>query len=73
MTKRPRHRCKEVERVLRDLARAGWTIVYPSGHWGRCECGDGCTIAVSGTPRDCGNAAKHVGRAARRCPHGHAA
>lgn len=70
--KRPRHQCKEVEKVLDALERAGWTIVYPSGHWGRAECVGGCTIGVPGTPKDCGNAAKRVGRKARQCPHAHA-
>lgn len=27
--------CKETEAVLKRLEGAGWTIVYPSGHWGR--------------------------------------
>lgn len=69
---RPRHSCKEVEKVLKRLSKAGWRIVYPSGHWGRAECGDGCMVALPGTPRDCGNASKNVARAANRCPHGNA-
>ena len=72
MPKRPRHSCKEVEAVLKRLVKAGWQVVHPSGHWGRAECGDGCTVAVPGTPRDCTFAARHVIRAARKCPHGHA-
>ena len=71
MGRRPRHRCKDVEVDLKRLTKAGWTIVYPSGHWGRVQCGDGCFVAVPGTPRDCGNAAKRVARTAQRCPHGH--
>jgi len=67
---RPRHSCKEVEAVLKRLERSGWTIVYPSGHWGRAVCGGGCRIGVSGTPRDCGNLARLVNRAAHKCQHG---
>lgn len=69
MARRPRHTCKEVEAVLRRLEKAGWTIVYPSGHWGRAECGEGCMIGISGTPRDCTWCAKVIERTARRCPH----
>lgn len=71
MSSRPRHSCSDVEKVLRRMERASWTIVYPSGHWGRAECGDGCWIAISGTPRDCGNLAKRVLRTGQKCPHGH--
>jgi hypothetical protein len=68
---RPRHKCKETEIVLKRLEKAGWTIVYPSGHWGRAECSEGCRIGVHGTPRDCTTQAKTIFREARRCPHGH--
>lgn len=68
---RPRHKCKETESVLRRLEKVGWTVVYPSGHWGRAECGDGCQVGVYGTPKDCTTQAKTVSREARRCPHGH--
>lgn len=68
---RPRHKCKETERVLKRLKAAGWTVVYPSGHWGRVECGDGCRIAVHGTPKDCTTQSQIVAREARRCQHGH--
>ncbi len=68
---RPRHKCKEVETILKRLEAAGWTIVYPSGHWGRADCGDGCHVGISGTPRDCVNLSRRVERTARRCPHGH--
>lgn len=69
--KRPRHKCKDVEKVLIALEDGSWVIAYPSGHWGRAECSDGCMIAIPGTPRDCGNAARMVARKARQCPHGH--
>lgn len=71
MGKRPEHNCKDVEKVLRALKKLGWTIVYPSGHWGRIECPAGCQLAVGGTPRDCGNLAKRVRRYAQKCPYGH--
>lgn len=72
MGQAPRHSCKEVEKVLKTLRKAGWTVVYPSGHWGRVECPDGCRVGVSGTPRDCTNTARTTLRTARKCPHGHA-
>jgi len=72
MGRRPRHGCKEVEAVLKALIRAGWSVAYPSGHWGRVACPDGCSIGVPGTPRDCMNTGRQVQRAARKCPHDHA-
>ena len=71
MTSRPRHKCSDVEKVLKQLEKLGWIIVYPSGHWGRIECPDGCFLAVGGTPKNCGNLAKRVRRTAQKCPHGH--
>ena len=70
--RRPRHKCKEVEAVLKALELLGWTVVYPSGHWGRARCPEGCSIIVPGTPRDCTNAARTVRRTARHCDHGYA-
>lgn len=71
MASRPRHNCNDVEKVLKRLEKMGWVIVYPSGHWGRAECPDGCRFAVGGTPKSCGNLAKRVQRTAQKCPHGH--
>lgn len=68
---RPRHKCQQTEKVLRRLERAGWTIDYPSGHWGRAKCGDGCSISVYGTPPECTTQAKIVERTAKKCLHGH--
>lgn len=70
-SKRPRHNCKEVEEVLVRLEHAHWIILYPSGHWGRAECGAGCRVMIPGTPSNCGNAANRVLRTARKCHHGH--
>lgn len=71
MSSRPRHKCSDVEKVLRRMERASWTVVYPSGHWGRVECGDGCRRPVAGTPRDCGDLAKQLRRLGQGCRHGH--
>lgn len=71
MGKRPRHQCKEVQKVLEALERAGWVIIYPSGHWATARCPGGCWIAVPGTPRDCTNTSRRVERKSRHCPHGH--
>lgn len=67
---RPRHKCKETERVLHRLEIVEWTVVYPSGHWGRAECGGGCRIGIFGTPDDCTVQARIIERQARRCAHG---
>lgn len=71
VTDRPRHTRKQVEQVIRKLEGVGWTIIYPSGHWGRAKCGDGCLIVIPGTPKNSDNAAKQVLRKAQKCPHGH--
>lgn len=68
---RPRHKCKETEAVLGRIQAVGWSVVYPSGHWGRAECGGGCRIGIHGTPKDCTDQSRIIARRAKRCPHGH--
>ena len=64
------HPKKEIRDVLSLLAKGGWTV-RKAGHWGTacCPCRPPCTrIAVGGTPRNAGRAARRILNEARRCP-----
>lgn len=75
-SRRPKHREKDVEKVLRRAERGGWSVDHPVGHWGRLRCpgmgGDHCGKSVGGTPRNAGALAKQLSRFLRKCDHGHA-
>jgi len=62
---------REVFDVLVHLERRGWRL-RRSGHKATlyCPCGQD-TIAVPGTAKNPGNAARRIAREAGRCPDGH--
>ena len=75
MGERPRNNDNDVEKQLRRAEKSGgWTVEYPSGHWGRLVChGDAtghCSMPVSGTPKGSGTF-KTVRSKLRKCRHGH--
>jgi hypothetical protein len=55
---RQRHTHKEIERVIREAERRGWTVQHSArGHvWGVLLCGlhtrEGCRERISSTPRN---------------------
>ncbi len=65
---------KDIWAVIRPLMRSGWTA-RRAGHkfYLYCPCGGaGSTrIAIPGTPRDAGNAARRIGQQAGHCPERH--
>jgi hypothetical protein len=82
---RPRHKSKEIETQLRRVEwTAGWSVQYPSGHWGRIVCegdpelrestplGWRCSMTVPGTTAAPGNTVGKIHRKLRRCVHGYA-
>ncbi len=66
-----RHQKPDVEKAIQYAEGLGWTRdVRHSGHlWGYVHCGSGCRVRLSGTPKNEGNEAKRIRRAADRCPH----
>lgn len=62
------HKCGEVRDVLEPLVAAGWRLTEGGHKWLLwCPCGCSRPISVPGTPDDCGNAARRLARATRRC------
>ncbi|MCY3860608.1 MAG: hypothetical protein OXG34_06285 [bacterium] len=72
---RSRHPNKEVEAVLVEAEKAGWTVVdTSSGHrWGVMRCVEasrsGCQVSIWSTPKNPGNFARHLRREVGRCGH----
>lgn len=66
-----RHQKPDVEKAIQYAEGLGWTRdVRHSGHlWGYVFCGSGCRVRVNSTPRNQGDHAKDIRRAADRCPH----
>jgi hypothetical protein len=70
IARRPKHSKKQVEQVVADAERLGFTVKFPWGHWGGLVCpGDCPIIAVFSTPKNADNHAKQLRRAVDRCPH----
>jgi hypothetical protein len=72
---RARHPKKEVEETLQEFEATGdWTVtvVHSKGHrWGVATCRfehRECQIGIWSTPRNAGNHARQIRRAAARCP-----
>jgi len=72
---RTRHPKKEVEAALQGLEESGdWSVttVHGKGHrWGVARCRfrhHECQIGIWSTPRNAGDHAKQIRRAAARCP-----
>lgn len=75
------HPKKEVQKALKELRTAGWTIKIAVGRtahrWGTATCprqhpdGSGgashCVLAIRSTPRNEGNHANRLRRALRQC------
>jgi len=65
---RPRHTHKEIERVLREAERRGWTVAHSArGHvWGVMLCGlhtrEGCRERISRNPEQHGRILRRVTR-----------
>ena len=68
---RAQHPKKEVEKGLKDMEAAGWTVrPTAAGHrWGKAECGSGCSVSIWSTPKNPQNHANQLRRAVSRCPH----
>lgn len=68
---RTRHSKKDIEKALKAVEAAGWTVTpTASGHrWGVAACGRGCTISIWSTPRSPQNHAKRLTRAVANCEH----
>jgi hypothetical protein len=69
----PRHSsCTEVEKELQSMREAGWRAgANAAGHGILvfCPCGKH-KYSVAGTPKNCGNEAKRVRQAFRKCASG---
>lgn len=71
---RKRHPNKEIEAVVDDAVRSGWTLEKGTGHaWGFLLCAqndrDGCMWPVWSTPKNPGNFARQLGRRVAKCAH----
>ena len=75
---RERHPKKEVEAVLSELEKLGWSVrIRKKGHaWGlllckhndeECRCGEFCQMSIWSTPKNPGNFANNLRRKALNC------
>jgi hypothetical protein len=66
-----RHQKPDVEKAIQSAESLGWAREERhSGHlWGFIHCGKGCRVRINSTPRNQGDHAKDIRRAADKCPH----
>ena len=72
MANKDRHPDKDIRKAVKDAEHAGWKTDRSkgSGHrWGTLSCGQGCAVALAGTPRRPGDIAKRIGEAVKKCDH----
>lgn len=71
---RKRHPNKEIDAVVDDAVRRGWTLENDRGHaWGVLLCPyrdrDGCMEWVWSTPKNPGRFARRLAEKVAKCPH----
>lgn len=65
-----RHPSKDIRKAIKEALDAGWTTKKGKGHrWGTLYCGEGCKLAVWGSPRNAGTIAKRIREKVAKCPH----
>jgi len=72
IVKEARHPDKDIRKAVKDAQNAGWNVerARGTGHrWGTVSCGQGCAVAISGTPRRPGDIAKRIREAIKKCDH----
>jgi hypothetical protein len=72
MGKKDRHADKDIRKAIEDAEDAGWKTDKSTGaghRWGTLSCGNGCAVAIAGTPRRPSDIAKRIREAVRKCDH----
>jgi hypothetical protein len=72
MAQGARHPDKEIRKAIKDAQATGWKTEKAKGtghRWGTVSCGQGCAVAISGTPRRSGDIAKRIREAVKKCDH----